>query len=201
MQIYEVEGKDPSELIEKVLKKYNLDENQIIYHTEEHKGSLFKGTTYTLKAVELSSITEFIENYLRTLFAKLKLEVTYDFDIEANQIKVNMNSNNNAILIGRGGQTLNALQNIVRQVIITEIDMLPVITLDVENYKNKRIENLERLARNIAKEVIETGITATLDNMNSYERRIVHNALASVKEVSTYSEGTEPNRHVVIEKN
>ena len=74
----------------------------------------------------------------------------------------------------------------------------PYIILDVENYKEKKISNIERLAKRVAREVSKTKVDAALENMNSYERRIVHNILTNYKHVTTTSEGEEPNRHVVI---
>ena len=70
--------------------------------------------------------------------------------------------------------------------------------MDVENYKEKQLKNLEYLAKKLAKEVIQTRQTITMEDMNSYERRIVHNVLTTFKEISTNSEGEEPNRHIVI---
>ena len=74
----------------------------------------------------------------------------------------------------------------------------PYILLDVENYKEKKISNIERTAKRVAREVSKTKVDATLENMNSYERRIIHNVLSNYKHVVTVSEGEEPNRHVVI---
>ena len=109
-----------------------------------------------------------------------------------------MYSDNNNILIGRNGQTLIAIQTILRQIVHNEIGIYPYILLDVENYKEKKNSNLERTAKRIAKEVQKTKIDVSLDNMNSYERRIIHNALSNFKNISTLSEGEEPNRHIVI---
>jgi spoIIIJ-associated protein len=91
-----------------------------------------------------------------------------------------------------------AIQTVLRQMVHNEIGMYPYILLDVENYKEKKISNLERTAKRIAKEVQKTKIDVSLDNMNSYERRIVHNVLTKFKNISTTSEGEEPNRHIVI---
>ena len=111
-----------------------------------------------------------------------------------------MFSDNNAILIGKRGQTLEALQNICRQVIASKTQLLPYLILDVEDYKQNQNKNIEKIALKVAQEVKDTGIPAVLDNMNSYERRIVHNVLLNFDGVATESEGIEPNRHVVIKK-
>ena len=91
-----------------------------------------------------------------------------------------------------------AIQTVLRQMVHNEIGLYPYILLDVENYKEKKIGHLERNAKRIAKEVLKTKIEVKLDDMNSYERRIVHNALSNFKNISTTSEGEEPHRHIVI---
>jgi spoIIIJ-associated protein len=109
-----------------------------------------------------------------------------------------MYSNNNPILIGKNGQTLEALQNIVKNVVSNNVGIYPVVMLDVENYKEKQEKRIERLAKDTAREVLRTKVEARLENMNSYERRIVHNILTDFKGIYTTSEGEEPNRYVVI---
>ena len=109
-----------------------------------------------------------------------------------------MYSDNNNILIGHNGNTLRALETIVSQKIQVEIGVHFVVSLDVENYKDKKIASIERLAKRVAREVSKTKVAAKLENMNAYERRIVHNILTNFKGVTTQSEGEEPNRHVVI---
>ena len=109
-----------------------------------------------------------------------------------------MFSDKNNILIGKNGQTLKALQTMIRQHIYREINAYPYIILDVENYKEKQVKHLEFLAKKLAKEVLSTKQPIVMDNMNSYERRVVHNALTKFKDIDTTSEGEEPNRHIVI---
>ena len=91
-----------------------------------------------------------------------------------------------------------ALTTIVKQVVMNEIGMYPYLILDVENYKEKQVKYLERLAKNLAREVEHTKEEVELENMNSYERRIIHNILSDNKYVYTESVGEEPERHVVI---
>lgn len=200
MKVYEQSGKDWETVLESILADNKLEKNQVIYKIFEKKGGLFKGTTQVVKVIKLDDILEEVKTFLSELLNKMGLEVSFESRIREEQIYLKMFSNNNAILIGKNGQTLTALQLIVRQMISKEIGMLPYIILDVENYKDKKNANLERLAKRVAKEVRQTGIDASLENMNSYERRIVHNALTNFKGVTTISEGEEPNRHVVIKK-
>ncbi len=200
MKIYEQSGKDYEKVLEEILKENELKEEDIVYKSFTKKGGIFKGTTNVVTVVKLEDICEYVKDFLSDLLRRMGLDVTFESRIRDKQIYIKMFSDNNAILIGKNGQTLSALQLIVRQIIIKETKILPYIILDVENYKDKKNENLERLARRTAKEVRATGIDASLENMNSYERRIVHNALTDFKGVTTISEGEEPNRHVVIKK-
>ena len=101
-------------------------------------------------------------------------------------------------MIGKNGQTLKALTTVVKQVVYNNIKTYPYIVLDVEDYKEKRIKYLERLAKNLAKEVAETKNPVELENMNSYERRVIHNVLTDNNKVYTESIGEEPERHIVI---
>ena len=109
-----------------------------------------------------------------------------------------MYSSNNPIIIGKNGQNLEALTVIVRQYIRNLTENGPKIILDVEDYKDRQLKRLERLAWNLAKDVVRTKTDIEMDNMNSYERRVVHNVLANFRGVKTESIGEEPNRHVVI---
>ena len=107
-------------------------------------------------------------------------------------------SDNDALLIGKNGKNLHALSTIVNQYVKTEIGESYKFLIDVNAYKEKHEKSLIRLAKNVAREVAQTKIEAKLDSMNSYERRIIHNALTNNKKVYTESEGEEPNRCVVI---
>ena len=198
MKVYEQSGKDEEKVLEEILKANNLERDQIIYKTASKKGGLFKGTVEEVTVVKLEDILEETKNFLQELLKKMGLDVSFESRIREEQIYIKMFSSNNAILIGKNGQTLTALQLIVRQMISKETGMLPYILLDVENYKDKKNAQLERLAKKTAKEVIQSGIDASLENMNSYERRIVHNILTDFKNIKTESIGEEPNRHVVI---
>ena len=201
MEIYELNGKQQDNLLETLLKKYNLEENSIIFRIFETKtNGLFKSTNYTIKAVKITEVADYIKDYLNELLQKMGLSVNFEIEINNNQICIKMFSDNNAILIGKRGQTLEALQNICRQVIASKTQLLPYLILDVEDYKQNQNKNIEKIALKVAQEVKDTGIPAVLDNMNSYERRIVHNVLLNFDGVATESEGIEPNRHVVIKK-
>lgn len=198
MEVYVYEGKKEEAVLTKALTDLNVTENDILLKKEKNKGGLFKSETYKLTIVKITDIQEEIKIFLKDLLNKMDIDVTFESSIREKQITIKMYSDNNAILIGKNGQTLSALSTIVKQYIYNQIGQYPYINLDVENYKDKQVMHLERLAKNIAREVRNTKQPVTMENMNSYERRIVHNVLTNFKGVITESEGEEPNRHVVV---
>ena len=191
-----VEAKTLIEAVEEA--KNLLHTDKIIYKSEEIKGKLFKGKTYQVTAISYQELLEEIKKYLQDVIENLGLEIQFESSYDEGIFNITMYSNNNPILIGKNGQTLKALETLVKAKINLDWQMHIKVVLDVANYKEKRIANLERLAIRTAKEVRETKMDAVLEDMNSYERRIIHNKLANFKGVSTTSEGEEPHRHVII---
>ncbi len=198
MNIEVFEGKEEQEVIKMGLETLNCEENDVLYYITKTKGGLLKKEVIQVHMTTLTNVSEFIKEYLLKLTKDMGLEVSFETKIREKQITIKMYSDNNKILIGRNGQTLQALTTIVKQVVYNEIHTYPYIILDVENYKEKQEKYLERLAKNVAKDVARTKVEVTLENMNSYERRIIHNYLAENKDVYTISEGEEPNRHVIV---
>ena len=198
MKLEVFEGKTPEEAKEKALSALEVSENEMFFKEEEIKGKLFKATTYRCSAIKISDIANFLKEKLAELLNNMGIESQFETNVREEQINIKMYSDKNNILIGKNGQTLMAIQTVLRQMVHNEIGMYPYILLDVENYKEKKISNLERTAKRIAKEVQKTKIDVSLDNMNSYERRIIHNVLTKFKNISSTSEGEEPNRHIVI---
>ena len=198
MEFEVFEGKTKEEAKELALNTLNVKENEVFIKEEEKKGKLFKGTTYICKIIKISEVANFLKEQLSELIKNMGIECQYETNIRDEQINIKMYSDKNNILIGKNGQTLMAIQTILRQMVYNRLDLYPYILLDVENYKEKKISNLERNAKKIAREVLKTKVDVSLDNMNSYERRIIHNALSKYKNLSTTSEGEEPNRHIVI---
>ena len=180
------------------LEALNVTEEEIISTHEEKKGKLFKASTVLFKVIKITDVAEFIKNNLKELLENMNIEAQFETNIRNSQINIKMYSDKNNILIGKNGQTLMAIQTILRQQVYNQINSYPHILLDVENYKEKKLSHLERNAKRIAREVLKTKIDVELENMNSYERRIIHNALSEFKNITTTSEGEEPNRHIVI---
>ena len=198
MEVYVFEGKNEESVLNKIRENLNVSEEEILIKKEKIKAGLFKGETFKYSVIKNTDIVESVKEFLKELLNKMDLEVEFETSLREKQINIKMFSNNNAILIGKNGQTLSALTTIVKQYIFNQIGVYPYINLDVENYKDKQVMHLERLAKNIAREVRSTKEPVYMENMNAYERRIVHNVLTNFKGVKTESEGEEPNRHVVV---
>ncbi len=196
------EAKTFEEAYEKLLSN-DLKAEDILYTKEEIKGKIFKGSTVIIKAYKKTDLINEVKKYLKEIINNLGLEVSFEVQTKGDRTTIKMYSENNPILIGRNGQTIKSLETLSRQKILIETNINYKISLDVENYKEKKESRLIRLGRNTAKEVVRTKMTVHMDNMTSFERRIVHNALTDFKGIKTHSEGEEPNRHIVItpEKN
>ena len=191
-------GKTEEEALQTVLECFDTTIDKIIYETEIKKGGLFKGTSYEIKAIKLTTILEYLKQYLLELLNNMSIKATFETQIRNNQLYIKIYSDKNNVLIGKNGQNLQALQTIIRQLINKNLKNSINVILDVENYREKQLKHLEILAKKIAKEVQQTHQDVVMDNMNSYERRIVHNAIAKFKNISSVSEGIEPNRHIII---
>ena len=139
------------------------------------------------------------QQFLQTLTALMDVgvSVAVSRDEEGN-VLVNMQGDTLGILIGRRGETLDALQYLTSLLVNKGSEQYIRVTLDTENYRAKREEALTRLANRMANRAIKTGRKVVLEPMNPYERRILHSALQANEAVTTHSEGEEPNRHVVI---
>ena len=194
MNMIVLQGKSENDAIMKAEEALNAKRTEFIYNIQEEKGKLFKGSTYTITACTYDELVNDTIAYLTNLGLKINLTSSYKDEI----ISINMESDNNPILIGKNGQTLKALETLLKQRIYETYHKYLKVNLDVSDYKIKRQNSLERLAIKLAKEVRSTKMEVALDNMNSYERRIIHNKLSDFKGVKTISEGEEPNRHVII---
>ena len=145
---------------------------------------------------------EACEKFLTDVLKTMGMEVTLTSEIdEDGSLSINMEGDIMGILIGKRGQTLDSLQYLTNRVANKMQDGYVRVKLDTENYRQRRKETLENLAKNIAHKVKRTKRSVSLEPMNPYERRIIHSALQADKYVSTHSEGEEPYRRVVVTLN
>ena len=199
MKTYTFEGKNLEELTLQALKELNVKEDEMITDIKEETVGLLRKKKYTLNVVLKSDVLEYSKKLLKDIVEGMGIkDVIIESQRKDNFIKLTLHSENNSILIGRDGRTLSSLQNLIRTSVSNQTGIYFNIILDVENYKVKKEHNIERLAKKLAKEVLRTKEPITMDSMNSYERRLVHNALANFKGITSDSEGEEPNRRIVI---
>ena len=157
-----------------------------------------KAEPFTAEQKEV--IKKDIKEFLNNMFGAMNMEVKADitFDDEENSVNVDLSGDNMGVLIGKRGQTLDSIQYLTSLVINKNSEKYVRVKLDTENYRKRRKETLESLAKNIAYKVKRSRRPVSLEPMNPYERRIIHSALQADKFVSTRSEGEEPFRHVVV---
>ena len=191
------EGKTFEEAMELLTEKGYNEENYI-FTKEEGTSGLFKHKNITLNAYKKEDIYEEIKTFLKNVIENLGLEVSFEVKTKEDRTTIQIYTDNNALIIGRAGNTIKALETLVKQYVYNLIGINFIISLDVENYKGKKEKRLIRMAKDLAKEVSRTKIRVEMDSMNSFERRTVHNALTNYKGIITKSEGEEPNRYVVI---
>lgn len=137
---------------------------------------------------------EFLKNVLTTMGMQVEVNSTYEDEV----LNVELAGDDMGVLIGKRGQTLDSLQYLTSLVVNKEQQDYVRVKVDTENYRSRRKDTLENLAKNIAFKVRKTRKPVVLEPMNPYERRIIHSALQGNKYVETYSEGNEPYRHVVV---
>lgn len=129
----------------------------------------------------------------------MDIPIEIESTIEGNNVRFNLNSEKTGLLIGKRGQTLNALQSLTQLVLNRYTDKFMILVLDIENYRKRREESLTQLANRLASKAIREQREIKLEPMPSFERKIIHSALAENEKVKTFSIGTEPNRRLVIQ--
>ncbi len=198
MKVYSYEGKNKEDAIAKMLYDLNIeDESELFLKTSSTEEGLFKSKKEKIEVLVKDEVIEYLKKTLTDVVNQMGLEVNFECQKRENYIKINLFSNNNAILIGKNGKTMASLQNILRHAILNNTGFYINIILDVEDYKEKYNRRLVNEALRKAKEVENKKISISLLPMNSYERRLIHEAVANMK-VETISEGEEPNRYIVI---
>jgi len=186
-------------LAPKVVKvELTLKENIENEELKPEKREVKEKKEIVITDAELEKAQENLNKFLEEIIKTKKFDVTYKIYIKDKMLNVEVLGKDSGILIGYRGETLGALQNILSAIANKGIENKVVVLLDIENYKEKREKTLEDLANKIAKTVVRTRKSITLEPMQAYERRIIHSALQSNELVETSSIGQEPRRRVVI---
>lgn len=192
------EGKTRQEALEKALTSLNASEEELIINEKCEKAGLFKGKKVELEVILKQDVINSIKKFIEEITSLMNITIQTEIQKRDDRITISLYSDSNQILIGKNGKTIEALQTLVNQFVLKETKEYWKITIDVGGYKQKKQKNIEFLAKKLAKEVLKTKVPVKMDEMNSYERRLVHNILSTFEGIETKSEGEEPNRCVVI---
>ena len=203
MEFKEFKAKTVEEALTNASMELGVASTELDYEVIEKGSSGFLGIgakPAIIKAKTKDSFLDEIQTYLDNLFKAMEVEskVTIDYDKEEGVMNIDVAGPDMGILIGKRGQTLDALQYLISLFVNKKSESYIRVKLDTENYRQRRKDTLENLARNIAFKVKRTRRSFTLEPMNPYERRIIHSSLQNDKYVSTRSEGEEPYRKVVV---
>ncbi len=198
MEKYIYKGKNEEEILTKALEELGVKKEEIIYKTGEEKGGLFQGKKTVLEIVKLEDVAALGKNILEELLRGFGIKGNVERKIRDTHISYQIHSDKNNILIGKRGKILDAIQTFMKQSINSQVGIFVNIIIDIEDYKEKQNYYLIRDVKKIAREVTLSKVPVKLDPMNSYERRIVHNALTKFEYIDSESVGEEPNRCVVI---
>lgn len=200
-QIVEKSAKTVQEAIDSALEELgaDIDDVEVEVLEEGNKGifgirSKSAKVRVTLKRSRSDEAVQFLEDIL----SKMNVDVNIDKFEDEDSIQLKITGKDSGIIIGRRGETLDALQYLTSLVVNKQTDDYKRVILDIENYRQKREETLAKLAERLAERVIKYRKNVTLEPMNPYERRIIHSTLQSNEMVETHSIGEEPNRKVVI---
>ena len=192
INIYNFEGNSQEDCRIKCLDNLDVYDNEIIVKEYE------ENDIYKIEVLKISEIKEYLLDYLNNLFKKMNIETNISIAEEEKIFTVKIQSNDNAIIIGKEGKNLSAIQVLLRQVVRNLTNFNLKINLDVSNYKLRKQQLFEQDVKKIINEVLSTKLSTKLDPMNSYQRRIVHNVANNYYNIETESIGEEPNRYVTI---
>ena len=203
MDYIEVSAKTVDDAITEACQKFTVTSDKLEYEViEEGKSGLLGigAKPAVIKVRVKSSVDDKAKDFLKDVFAAMNLTVVVDvkYNEAESTMDVDLSGDEMGILIGKRGQTLDSLQYLVSLVVNKDTENYIRVKVDTENYRKRRKETLENLAKNISYKVKRTKRPVSLEPMNPYERRIIHSSLQNDRYVTTYSEGDEPFRHVVV---
>ena len=195
---YIYEDKTLEKAFEKFYKEHDLKIEDILYTERVEKTYLLKTNKTILEIILKNDLRQLIVSTINNISTGTGINIEYKINIEPEVINIECSSDNSAALIGKNGKMLNSIQLLLRKIVEVNTNLNIRINLDIEDYKKRKINSLEREVKKLIKEVLVTKIDIKLDSMNSYERRIVHNLVSNYENLTTESEGESPNRYVVI---
>ena len=203
MEFIEVSAKTVNDAITDALVKLSITSDQLEYEVVNEGSVGFFGIgskPAVIKARKKYSPEESVWDFLTRVFEAMDMEVEIisKYDEDSSMVEVEFKGSEMGVLIGKRGQTLDSLQYLTNLAVNKQSDKYVKVKLDTEDYRKRRKDTLENLAKNISYKVKRTKRPVALEPMNPFERRVIHSALQNDRFVSTHSEGEEPYRHVVV---
>lgn len=203
MDFIEVSAKNVDDAVIEACQKLVVTRDKLEYEVIEEGSNGFLGIgskPAVIKARVKSTVDGKAVDFLKEVFTAMNMAVVIDarFDETDNNLDIDLSGDDMGVLIGKRGQTLDSLQYLVSLVVNKDAQDYIRVKVDTEDYRRRRKETLENLAKNIAYKVKRTKRPVSLEPMNPYERRVIHSALQNDKYVTTHSEGDEPFRRVVV---
>lgn len=203
MEYREFTGKTVNDAVMEAAISFGITSAEVDFYVieKESKGFLGIGSKPAkIGARKILTAKERAFEFLEKVFAAMEIQVGINIveNQEDNVMNIDLSGEDMGVLIGKRGQTLDSLQYLVSLVVNKGEEDYVRVKVDTENYRQRRKDTLENLAKNISQKVRRTGKTITLEPMNPYERRVIHSALQGDRYVETHSEGEEPFRRVVV---
>lgn len=197
-------GKSLDEVVAQASKELGIDAESLRYtKTDEKAGFLGMGSSVTIEVAGPEDIVEFIQNYLETYFNNIDLQVNVIVAQEEDGFAVMLDAENNAILIGKAGQTLQSINTVVKSAVNSTFKGRYNILVDINGYKQERYEKVKALADRVARSVLRSKTAATLDPLPNDERKVIHQYLSEMPHIRTESvgEGNQRRLKIVYDKN
>lgn len=203
MEFIEVTAKTVDDAITESLIKLGTTSDKIEYEVIEKGSNGFLGIGSKMAKIRVrkkSGVEDYVRDFLNDVFHAMDMEVEIIItkSEDNKNIDVELKGSEMGVLIGKRGQTLDSLQYLTNLAVGKQVNEYVKVKIDTEDYRKRRKETLENLAKNIAYKVKRTKRPVSLEPMNPFERRVIHSALQNERYVSTHSEGEEPYRHVVV---
>ncbi|WP_430884510.1 RNA-binding cell elongation regulator Jag/EloR [Fusibacter sp. JL216-2] len=200
--VVEKTGKTVEEALELALIALDTTRDQVEYEVLEEPAKaflgIFGGSEAKIRATKIKHVDQVAMDFLQSVLDEMNVEAEFNVHFDGKDLSIEMSGTEMALLIGRRGQTLDALQYLVSLIVNKDREDYVRVILDTENYREKRRATLEKLAKRLARKAKKTRKDIVLEPMNPYERRIIHSTLQGNPYVSTKSEGEEPFRKVII---
>lgn len=203
MEFIEVTAKTVDDAITESLVQLGTTSDKIEYEVIEKGSNGFLGIGSRMAKIRVrkkSDVEDYVHDFLNDVFhaMDMNVEIMINKSEDGKNVDVELKGDEMGVLIGKRGQTLDSLQYLTNLAVGKQVNEYVKVKLDTEDYRKRRKETLENLARNIAYKVKRTKRAVSLEPMNPFERRVIHSALQNDRYVSTHSEGDEPYRHVVV---